>query len=384
MYRCLVRIFLFLNLGTVIFGCVQGVRETRTQVISEATPTVQEIQAIPHTGPQIRVAVTRFENKAGPQGQVDIGTGMAEQLVGALVRTGKFIVLERLGLDDVIREQDISMTGRMNLETAPELAKLEGAEFLILGAITGFTPNLKGGGASIAKDGAIGVGGGGNVLGGNVGISGNYQEAYVSIDLRVVDTTTGRVVNATTVEGTPSSAGAGIGVFFGGVALGIQGFYNTPVGQAVRACIEKAVEWIASNAFADRAGFAIRNSGLSKHLPRVVQVMPTDGAMDVPVSLKEIVIVFDKRMHPSWNIGCSPDFFPDAPVGKRCSAAGISWQDAKTFVLPLSTGLKPNRYYSLTINPRVGTAKFSLPESFRGLGQSEPVPPQHIVFRTGP
>ena len=282
------RFVFFLSLGAMISGCVQTLKETRTEVTSGPTPTVREIQAIPYTGPRIRIAVTRFENKAGAQGQTDIGNGMSEQLVSALLKSGKFIVLERQGLDDVIREQDISMTGRMNLETAPALARLEGAEFVILGAVTGFTSNVKGGGASIAKDGAIGLGGGGgNVLGGNVGISGNYQEAYVTMDLRIVDTTTGRVVNATTIDGTPASAGGGVGISFSGVAFGIQGFYNTPMGQAVRACIEKAVDWIAGNAFAEKGKFstlvppvaapqasappaAIEQTALKKEIPQPV------------------------------------------------------------------------------------------------------------------
>lgn len=120
----------------------------------------------------------------------------------------------------------------------------------------------------------------------------------------------------------------------------------------------------------------------SKALPQVVKITPSDGATDVPVSVKEIAIIFDKPMTTGWQISCTPSFYPNEPEGRRCSASGTFWRDAKTFVIPLTVPLQSNRHYSLTINNRVGLPSFNLSTSFRGLGQSEPVAPQRFAFKT--
>ena len=54
-----------------------------------------------------RIAVAGFENKVRPwwSGHWEIGEGMSEMLVTALVNTGKFIVLERQALEDILKEQ---------------------------------------------------------------------------------------------------------------------------------------------------------------------------------------------------------------------------------------------------------------------------------------
>ncbi|MBI4490417.1 MAG: Ig-like domain-containing protein [Deltaproteobacteria bacterium] len=116
---------------------------------------------------------------------------------------------------------------------------------------------------------------------------------------------------------------------------------------------------------------------------RVVGTTPEHESTNVPFSLKEIVIVFDQPMNSGWNINCSPAFFPDAPEGRRCTDAGPYWRNDRTYVIPLPSGLKPSQRYSFTINPWVGLERFKLETSFRGLGQSQPVPPQRFFFTTG-
>lgn len=246
-------------------GCLAELQQTPTRVVAAPSETVQQIQAIPYTGPKKRVAVMRFENKAGYQGQGEIGIGMAEQLVTSLVKTSRFIVLERQALQDIVGEQQFGASGMVKQETALKTGEIEAPQFLIYGAVTSFKSDQAGGGVgtSVGQGASLGstlggalapLGGGaaiGALLGGLFAAGANYQQAYVSIDLRIVDAKTGRVVNATSVEGTPQSAGASAGAAPGEVAFGVSGFYNTPMGQAVRACIDKAVDWVIKNAFAE-------------------------------------------------------------------------------------------------------------------------------------
>ncbi len=117
---------------------------------------------------------------------------------------------------------------------------------------------------------------------------------------------------------------------------------------------------------------------------KVARTLPEDGSENVPTSLKEIVIVFDQPMSGAWSINCSPGFYPDAPSGRRCSQAGNYWQNERTFVIQLTTGLRSSQRYSFAINPSVGLDKYDLAKAFRGLGQPKPALPQRFFFTTAP
>jgi len=195
-----------------------------TVVDSGAGPTVQQAQAAPYNGPQKRIAVSNFDYNAGKDSGA-IGEGMADMLTNALFNTGRFIVLERERLDEVIEEQDRANSGRFKKETAAPKGELEGAELLIRGSVIQWEPKCRGGSAII--------------------VSGN--EACMAINLRIVEAKTGRVVNATTVEGTSGHSRVGI-LFTRGSALpiGLGTYSNTPMEAAIRNCIETAVQHIAA------------------------------------------------------------------------------------------------------------------------------------------
>lgn len=187
-------------------------------------PTVQQAQAARYDGPQKRIAVSAFEYRAG-QGSAEIGEGMSDMLTNALFNTGRFIVLERERLDEVMDEQDRAASGRFKKETAAPKGELEGAELLIRGSVIQFEPKCRGGSVILA--------------------SGN--EACMAINLRIIEAKTGRVVNATTVEGTSAENRVGI-IWTRGSALpiGLGTYSKTPMEAAIRNCIEAAVQHIAA------------------------------------------------------------------------------------------------------------------------------------------
>ena len=196
---------------------------TATVVDTGKAPTVQQVQSAPAEGPQKRIAVSAFEYRAG-KGSSAIGEGMSDMLTNALFNTGKFIVLERERLNEVMEEQDLAASGRFKKETAAPKGELEGAELLIRGSVIQFEPKCKGGSAIL--------------------VSGN--EACMTINLRIVDAKTGRVVNATTVEGTSGSNRVGILFNAGALPVGLGTYSNTPMETAIRNCIEAAVQHIAA------------------------------------------------------------------------------------------------------------------------------------------
>ena len=181
----------------LLTGCPPGNQDKPVTSVSPAAQTASRVYA-KYTGPKKRVAVSQFSAKGdfvAQYGGYDIGGGLAAQLMTELVKTGRFVVVERTDLSSVLREQKLGATKLTNSETAAKLGQLTGAQLLVRGAVTEFSPRSEGGG--------INLGGGFGTLGGLLGVS--SETAHVGIDLRLIDTTTGEIVKATNAVGEADS-----------------------------------------------------------------------------------------------------------------------------------------------------------------------------------
>jgi len=199
------------------------------QQIPKAQAIVPRAQVMP-AGPKKVIAVARFKNKTNWTGQINLGTGMADQLITALMNSGRFIVIERGNIQAVLREQDFAASGRTTKRGGAKIGKLTRAQILIQGAITEF--GYKGGGGS-----AI------NIKGFSLG--GNEKEAVVGIDLRIYDTTTGQVLASKACRGTARASGVNIGYVDKDWSFASGGEKNTPIDFAVRSAITQALDFIA-------------------------------------------------------------------------------------------------------------------------------------------
>lgn len=222
------------------YGCVTPGTEA-TVTSGQGGPSVAEAQAEAYDGPKARMAVAQFKDKTGKGWWTSrIGDGMADQLVTALFNTNKYIVLERQTLGNVLTEQDLGASGRIRQDTAAPIGQIEGAEILVVGAVTEFE------GASSGTQG--GLGGFGKGIWGAV--TGGFKKAHMAIDVRLIDTRTSRIVAATSVEGEATDVNLGglVGGYGGSGALagGLSGWKNTPTEKALRICIKKAVEFIGT------------------------------------------------------------------------------------------------------------------------------------------
>lgn len=118
---------------------------------------------------------------------------------------------------------------------------LEGADILVLGAITAFEPEASGiGGGAIVVPFSVPMLGGATVA---------KKDAYIAADIRLVDVRTGRVINATRVEGRATSwkvGGLG-GAIAGTVAFGgaLGAYKNTPMEKAVMVMLDNAIQAIS-------------------------------------------------------------------------------------------------------------------------------------------
>ena len=170
----------------------------------------------------------------------DIGKGIADMLVGQLVRNGTYSVIERKQLDRVLQEQNFQQSGRADASTAAQLGRLLGVDAIIIGSITQFGRDDK----------KVGIGGGVRV--GGIGIGGvgrRSAKAVVQIDARIVDIRTAEVLGVATGYGESKRSGTTLigGASVGGVAAGgafdmsSSNFGNTILGEATRLAVDSLV-----------------------------------------------------------------------------------------------------------------------------------------------
>jgi len=166
--------------------------------------------------------------------------GLTAMLTDALVRDGRFVVVERPGLAGVQAEQGLGTASGTNAETAAKTGQLIGASVIVRGTVTKYEPNASGA--------SLGIGG--IPMHSIFSSQGDVKHATstLEISLRMIDTTTGQVVSVTTAEGSASSNGADATLVDrkNGASYGGSAFQNTPIGQAAQDAIVKAVEQIAA------------------------------------------------------------------------------------------------------------------------------------------
>ncbi len=180
--------------------------------------------------PTIGVAEFRNKTKTARWWYADAGWDLADTVTNELASLGSFTVVERSNLEPVLREQDLADYGRVSKGTGAKIGKLTGAQYLVMGSVSSYDENVKGG------KGGIGYRG--------VRLGGKKSEVYMAIDLRVIDTTTGEVAFTRTVEARSSSKGFNVGVFRGGFGGNLAKEKKTPAGKAIRACLIEIVDYL--------------------------------------------------------------------------------------------------------------------------------------------
>lgn len=189
-------------------------------------------------GPKKTIAVARFDAHGGfiaNYGSWDIGGGLAAMMVSELEKTNRFRVVSRSDLDAVFREQEYSMRGLTATDTV-KAGRLLGAQYLIRGSVTEFDAAEKGKGISF-----------GGKLGGVLGsLSPRSQTGHVTIDISVIDSTTGLIVETFTAEKKIKSRALALNLAHRDFSFGGDNFSKTSLGKAARGAISQAVDHIAS------------------------------------------------------------------------------------------------------------------------------------------
>ncbi len=177
------------------------------------------------------IGCKEFGNSAGWHGAWEIGDNLTIMLESALFDSGRFVIVEREKLKDVMAEQDLAASGRAAKSKVAKTGLIRPARYIASGDVTEVTHNQSGGDAGISFKG-IRLGGGKN-------------EAQVTVIVKLIDTTTSEIVAKERVVGKAGGTSLKVGLDVGGVSTDMGGFKKTPIGQAAQDCINKAAEFIA-------------------------------------------------------------------------------------------------------------------------------------------
>lgn len=222
-----------------------------TDPIAEAKPItktgVSELDKIPNpAGPPITIAVYNFGDKTGQRKPNDriatlssaVTQGAEVFLIKALQDAGKgkwFRVVERVGLDDLIKERQLIRNQRETYEgsDAKQLGPMLVAGVMIQGGIVGYDSNISSGGIGAA------------LLG--IGSAAQYRTDEVTVVIRLISVQTGEVLISAGASKTILSAGVDNNVVKfldkGTMSLQLEAGknINEPATYAVRVATEAAV-----------------------------------------------------------------------------------------------------------------------------------------------
>ena len=163
--------------------------------------------------------------------------GIEAIVTDTMNRTGRFRLVERAALGNVLGEQDLAASGRVAAPSGAATGQVLGAEILVQVVITDYEENTSG-----STTGAGGLLRKVPLVGG-VGIKSG--KGRVGLNFRLIDATTSEVLYTKQVESIIKESGlmlAGAG-WTGDAVLGafMSNYSKTPIGQAVIAGINKGV-----------------------------------------------------------------------------------------------------------------------------------------------
>lgn len=164
-----------------------------------------------------RVAVLDFQDQTD-YGAGRIGRSAASVMTTYLDRSGQFALYERERINQIMEEQKLAGTAKVDAGAAAAVGKKAGVDMVVIGTVSSF-------GYRSRRSQAL-------IFGSKV-----TQEAEATVDVRLVDVASGRIIAA--------ESGRGVVEVATGKVLGVgtaAGYDETMAGNALRAAISKFVD----------------------------------------------------------------------------------------------------------------------------------------------
>ena len=233
--------------GCAMNPSLQKLRDSEVSPVVQESPIQQRLEDVPELdGEKITIAVYSFMDRTGQRKPSDmvaslssaVTQGSEAWVIKALQEVGNgewFEVVERVGMDNLIKERQLIRQTRENYEgkDAVPLKPLRFAGLILEGGIVGYDSNVAVGGVGASWMG--------------IGASTEYRIDNVTVVMRIVSVSTGKVLLSIATEKTIASHRSGADVFrfldMGTRLLETEtGFsVNEPVNYAVRAAVEQGI-----------------------------------------------------------------------------------------------------------------------------------------------
>jgi curli production assembly/transport component CsgG len=244
------RLLISLAVITLLSGCATSsvIREQLTNKQFDA-PVVEESKIInaekllPPAGGPIAVAVYSFQDKTGQRKSMPliaslssaVTQGGESYLIKALQDAGDqrwFMVLERVGLDNLIKERQMirQMRELYQGKDAKSLPPMMFAGIIMEGAIVGYDSNSITGGSGVRIFG--------------IGASTQYQSDTVTVTLRTVSVSSGEVLTTVTITKTVLSYMDKLGVlkFYDSGTQALEAETGASINESINRAVNSAVQ----------------------------------------------------------------------------------------------------------------------------------------------
>ena len=177
------------------------------------------------------ICVAEFKNESGAGWwRGGVGWELAGMLSNELAATGKFRIVERSKLESVMEEQNLAASGRVRSGTGAKIGQLTGAQYLVMGTVTAYEEDVASTGGGISFKG--------------ISLGGKKENAYLAVDIRVVNTETGEVDYVRTIEGNAKGGGMSVGISRCGFGGALARDKSTPAGKAIRAAVVLTTDYL--------------------------------------------------------------------------------------------------------------------------------------------
>ncbi|MBQ4431410.1 MAG: hypothetical protein II877_07875 [Synergistaceae bacterium] len=152
---------------------------------------------------RVRLGIMRFDSKT-----YDVPDRMAASITDIfgrfLFKSKGIMLVERERLDDVMKELKLGMSGLVDEDTAAEIGRLAGCDYMLMGSIT----NLARASSGVAVPLFVVP----------VSVGTANQKVKATLDVRLVKVETGEIVFAETADGTASKSDTALSAYGVGVS----------------------------------------------------------------------------------------------------------------------------------------------------------------------
>ncbi len=289
--------FFFGGCGQNLFRPMQA-PEAR---IMDVTPVYQELKQLPRAVEPVVVAVYKFRDQTGQYKPTENGSsfstavtqGATSILIKALEDSGYFSPIERENVSNLLNERKIirstrTQYGNPEANEAQVLPPLLYAGILIEGGVVSYDANVLTGGAGARYFGA--------------GVNARYRQDRVTIYLRAVSTSNGRILKTVNTSRTILSQALDGGLFrfvkFQRLLEAETGYtYNEPSEIAVREAIERAVQVLVLEGLTDGLWFTTDTLGVAK------QQVEALAALREELSAEDVMGQYGLPERPAYQLG---------------------------------------------------------------------------------